>query len=83
MAHLDRALRHDPLCERANHYKGMVLKRLGRFDEAHQYFLRAMQVNRENVEAAREVRLYDMRKRNQNSRPSLVDKLFKKFGDND
>jgi len=83
MAHLDRALRHDPLCERANHYKGMVLKRLGRFDEAHQYFLRAMQVNRDNVEAAREVRLYDMRKRNQNSRPSLVDKLFKKFGDND
>jgi len=83
MAHLDRALRHDPLCERANHYKGMVLKRLGRFDEAHQYFLRAMQVNRDNVEAAREVRLYDMRKRNQHSRPSLVDKLFKRFGDND
>jgi hypothetical protein len=83
MAHLDRALRHDPLCERANHYKGMVLKRLGRFDEAHQYFLRAMQVNRDNVEAAREVRLYDMRKRNQNSRPSLVNKLFKRFGDND
>lgn len=83
MAHLDRALRHDPLCERANHYKGMVLKRLGRFDEAHQYFLRAMQVNRENLEAAREVRLYDMRKRNRDSRPSLVNKLFKRFGDDE
>jgi hypothetical protein len=83
MAHLDRALRHDPLCERANHYKGMVLKRLGRFDEAHQYFLRAMQVNRDNLEAAREVRLYDMRKRNRDSRPSLVNKLLKRFGDDE
>jgi hypothetical protein len=83
MAHLDRALRHDPLCERANHYKGMVLKRLGRFDEAHQYFLRAMQVNRDNIEAAREVRLYDMRKRNRDSRPSLVNKLLKRFGDDE
>jgi Tfp pilus assembly protein PilF len=83
MAHLDRALHHDPLCERANHYKGMVLKRLGRFDEAHQYFLRAMQVNRDNLEAAREVRLYDMRKRNQHSRPSLVNKLLKRFGDDE
>ena len=83
MTHLDRALRHDPLCERANHYKGMVLKRLGRFDEAHQYFLRAMQVNRDNLEAAREVRLYDMRKRNRDSRPSLVNKLFKRFGDDE
>jgi hypothetical protein len=83
MQHLDRALRRDPLCERANHYKGMVLKRLGRFDEAHNYFLRAMQVNRDNLEAAREVRLYDMRKRNRDSRPSLVNKLLKKFGDDE
>jgi tetratricopeptide (TPR) repeat protein len=83
MQHLDRALRRDPLCERANHYKGMVLKRLGRHDEAHNYFLRAMQVNRDNLEAAREVRLYDMRKRNRDSRPSLVNKLLKKFGDDE
>lgn len=83
MGHLDRALRRDPLCERAHHYKGMVLKRLGRADEAHNHFLRAMQVNRDNLEAAREVRLYDMRKRTRDSRPSLVSKLLKRFGDNE
>jgi hypothetical protein len=83
LSHLDRALRRDPLCERAHHYKGMVLKRLGRPDEAHTHFLYAMQVNRENLEAAREVRLYDMRKRSRGNRPSLVSKLLKRWGDSE
>jgi tetratricopeptide (TPR) repeat protein len=78
-AHLERALRRDPLCERAHYYKGMLLKQLGRADEAHFHFVRATQVNRDNVEAAREVRLYDMRQRRE--KPSLIQKLLRFGGD--
>ncbi len=76
---LDQNERH----ERAHYYKGMVLKRMGKIREALGHFKLSAQINPHNVEAAREIRLADMRKQSQlpSKTPvkgSLLDKLFKK-----
>jgi len=61
--HLEHALKRDPLCDRAHLYKAQLLKRVGRFEEAHWHFRRVLQLDHDNIEAAREVRLHEMRKR--------------------
>jgi curved DNA-binding protein CbpA len=61
LARIDRSLRLDPNADRALYYRGAILKRLGRVDEAAQAFRRAVTANPQNVDAAREVRLHEMR----------------------
>jgi Flp pilus assembly protein TadD len=77
---LDRALATHPRNERAHYYKGVVLKRLNRQDEATRHFRAAAEINPRNLEATREVRLAEMRK---DSKPpqgggsgKLLSKLF-------
>lgn len=73
--HLEHALKRDPLCDRAHLYKGLLLKRVGRFEEAHWHFRRVLQLDHSNLEAAREVRLHEMRRRH--TQPSgLVRRLL-------
>lgn len=70
--------------EKGHFYKGLVLKRMGRNAEAYRHFKKASQINPRNVDAAREVRLSNMRgERRSNPPPAsggggLLDKLFKK-----
>lgn len=71
--------------EKANFYKGQILKRMGRTTEAFKYFRKASQINPRNVDAAREVRLSNMRGERRSNPPAapgagggLLDKLFKK-----
>jgi tetratricopeptide (TPR) repeat protein len=59
---LDRALRSNPRNERAHYYKGTILKRMKRDNEAIRHFKHAMDINPRNVDAAREVRIAEMRK---------------------
>jgi tetratricopeptide (TPR) repeat protein len=66
--HLDHALRNDPLCERANYYRGVLLKQKGLLDRAHAHFQRVLMLNPGHLDAAREVHLYEKR-RSQNSQP--------------
>ncbi len=62
---LDGVLAKEPSYERAIYYRGVLLKRAGRVDKALRDFKRAVELNPKNIDAVREVRLNDMRKRGQ------------------
>ena len=81
-------LAKEPRYERALFYRGTLLKRSGRLEKALHDFRLAAQINPRNVDATREVRLYEMRKRSASaakreaaappSSTGLFGKLFKK-----
>jgi tetratricopeptide (TPR) repeat protein len=48
-------------CEKGHYWRGMLNKRIGRTDLAAKDFKRAMELNPRNIDAAREVRLHQMR----------------------
>lgn len=58
---LNAAIDREPRCERAYFYRAMLYKRQGRLEVAVRDFKKAMELNSRNVDAAREVRLYEMR----------------------
>lgn len=58
---LTRAIGISQACERAFFYRATLLKRLGQEDKAIKDFKKAMELNPRNVDAQREVRLYNMR----------------------
>jgi DnaJ-domain-containing protein 1 len=60
---LDAILEEEPQYERALFYRGMLLKRSGRLDKALHDFQLVAELNPRNIEAVREVRLHQMRKR--------------------
>jgi len=86
---LTRAIGISQACERAYFYRAMLLKRLGQEPQAIKDFKRAMELNPRNVDAQREVRLYNMRggdkakpasgtKGKEDSGGGIFGKLFKK-----
>ena len=58
---LERAIAMSDRCEKAFFWRGMLFKRLGREDLAMKDFRRVVELNPRNIDAAREVRLYQMR----------------------
>jgi curved DNA-binding protein CbpA len=62
---LDGVLAKEPSYERAIYYRGVLLKRAGRHEKAMRDFKQAVELNPKNLDAVREVRLHDMRKRGQ------------------
>ncbi|APR85393.1 Integral membrane protein [Minicystis rosea] len=86
---LDGVLAKEKEFERALYYRGVLLKRSGRADKAIRDFRLAAQLNPKNLDAVREVRLYEMRKRGgggggggtqkgQQQDPGLFGKFFKR-----
>lgn len=73
------ALRHRPKSERVHFYFAQVLKKAGRVSEAKQYFQKAVDFNPRNIEAAREVRLIEMRSKQtgKNKKPGFLGKFLK------
>jgi hypothetical protein len=69
---LDRAIGMSGRCERAYFYRGMLYKRLGKNDPAVKDFKRAVDLNPRNIDAAREVRLHNMRGGGRPSKPPTV-----------
>lgn len=61
LAVVNRALKIDPDSDRALYYRGAILKRLGKDEEAMKDFRRAATLNPQNLEAVREIRLHGMR----------------------
>jgi hypothetical protein len=59
---LTKAIGLNKMCERAHFYRGMLLKRLKKDDIAVRDFRRAFELNPRNIDAQREVRLFEMRK---------------------
>jgi curved DNA-binding protein CbpA len=60
---LDREIGADPHFERARYFRAQLLKRSGYLEQAHSDFRIAAKLNRRNIGAAREVRIYEMRVR--------------------
>jgi tetratricopeptide (TPR) repeat protein len=58
---LDRAIKLNEKSEHARYWRGMLYKRLGRNDAALKDFRLVVEVNPRNIDAAREVRLHQMR----------------------
>jgi tetratricopeptide (TPR) repeat protein len=62
IALLTRALKQGPPSERAHYWRGQLLKRAGRLEEAQRDFRWVVHNNPHHVDAARELRLYEMRR---------------------
>ena len=85
---LDRCIARNPNSERAFFYRGLLFKRAEEQSRALKDFKRAAELNPRNLDAMREVRLYNMRGGNPNTVPppkgatekvgGLFGKLFKK-----
>jgi curved DNA-binding protein CbpA len=58
---LDEATKLSAKCEKAFFYRAMLYKKLGKGELANRDFKRAAELNPRNIDAAREVRLYNMR----------------------
>src|SRR6202012_540816 len=58
---LDRAIQLSDRCERAYPYRGMLYKRVNRTESAMRDFRRVVELNPNNIDAARELRLHNMR----------------------
>lgn len=80
--HLDRAIALSPKHDRAHFYRGLALRRLDRESDAIASFKRAADANPRNLDAAREVRIAQMRGQLAKEAPketkddSLFSKLF-------
>jgi curved DNA-binding protein CbpA len=58
---LDKALSMNDRCEKAYFWRGMLNKRVGKSEAAYRDFRKAVDLNPHNIDAAREVRLHNMR----------------------
>ncbi len=58
---LDKALSMNDRCEKAYFWRGMLNKRVGKAESAYRDFRKAVDLNPHNIDAAREVRLHNMR----------------------
>ena len=58
---LDRAVSMSDRCERAFFWRGMLNKRIGKPETAYRDFRKAVDLNPHNIDAAREIRLHNMR----------------------
>ncbi|MCA9581583.1 MAG: DnaJ domain-containing protein [Myxococcales bacterium] len=78
LAAVDKALELSPNHENAAFYKAKILKRKGEDDKALKYFKSVASMNPHNIEAAREVRIANMRKEGKNSGGDILSRFFKK-----
>jgi DnaJ-domain-containing protein 1 len=88
---LDVVLSKDPQFERALFYRGTLLKRAGRIERALADFRLVAEINPRNIDAAREVRLHEMRTGSGGAKaprpsgnpeapegPGIINKIFKR-----
>jgi hypothetical protein len=78
VAALDRAAMKAPGSVSVRFYRAQVLKRLGRDDEAYKDFRFVARRDPSELDAVREVRLYEIRERNKQKQSGVFAKLFTK-----
>lgn len=61
LSRIEASLKIDPDSDRSLYYRGAILKRMGKVDDAIKDFRRAATINPQNVDAVREIRLHGMR----------------------
>lgn len=59
----DKVLTGDPDCVRALYFRGQVLKRVGKIDAAIRDFKKAARLDPRHIDAEREIRIHEMRRR--------------------
>lgn len=77
---LDKAVALSPAYDQGHYFRGIVLKRMGREDDAYRCFRQVVELNAHHVDAAREVRLYTMKReeRKRTDTGGALGKLFRK-----
>lgn len=76
---LRKAAQGRPNSERVHTYLALLLKRIGRLAEAKGHYQRVLAISPHNIEAARELRLMEMRTKKEETKPKgLFDRIFKK-----
>jgi curved DNA-binding protein CbpA len=81
---LDRSVKSEPKNDRILFYRAQINKRAGREEAAYRDFRKVLEMNPRNIDAAREVRLYKMRKPGHSSSPpppragKSIGKFFKR-----
>lgn len=79
IAIFDDILKTDAMYERCLYYRGVLLKRTGRDEKAIRDFRMVVQLNPKNIDAVREVRLFQMRRdKKRKDEAGLIGKIFKK-----
>lgn len=79
LAQLDEIVRKEPALERAVWYRGVLNKRTGRDERALRDFRMVATLNPKNIDAMRELRIFQMRKeRKAKEETGLLGKFFKK-----
>ena len=73
------ALEQSPRSEKCHYYYAQALKKDNRISEARQQFKKVVDLNPRNIDAAREIRLIEMRERNtgKQKKPGFFGKLLK------
>jgi tetratricopeptide (TPR) repeat protein len=74
IAQLDRAVVKNPNCERALFYRGLLHKKMQDHTNAARDFRKAVELNPRNIDAAREVRLYAMRRGKSSAPPPAANR---------
>jgi hypothetical protein len=75
---LDTIIKKLPNLERALSYRATLLKRSGRDERALRDFRQIVTLNPKNIDALRELRLFQMRKEKKSGNDGLLGKIFKK-----
>jgi tetratricopeptide (TPR) repeat protein len=78
---LDRAVNLDRTCDWAVYHRGMLHKRLNNLQPAFRDFARAVQLNPNNIDAEREVRIFAMRVRKGSGEHKMIAPLLDKLND--
>jgi tetratricopeptide (TPR) repeat protein len=76
--HLERAVQRDPECIDAHYYLGVLLKRIGNDEEAITHLRKVLRLRPDHQDAARELRLWEMRRKSSQSTPGFISRLFGK-----
>jgi hypothetical protein len=76
LAALDRAVHQQRDNSVLRFYRAQVLERLGRDEDAYKDFCFTLRSEPQHLDAAREVRLYRLRRRNAGKKLGVLSKLF-------
>lgn len=75
LSHIDSALRRDGSCVEAHQYKALMHKHAGEGEKAHAHWKRVLRLAPGHLDAAREVRLWDMRNKGR-THSGLIERIF-------
>jgi tetratricopeptide (TPR) repeat protein len=74
--HLARAIKRDSRCVHGHYYMALMLKQDGKAEQAHEHFSRVLKLQPGHLEAAREIRLFELRRAERRPSGRFLDRLL-------